>query len=198
MTSNAQRHVARESLIAKVKRRLVRSAVSRWRKVVKPKHVVFSFEGEMRPSHRPDVRVDRYASEDEVASEFIETIRGRQGDRGLATLRAEFGRGSVLWVGWCGDSPATFLWTRRGDGFNRWFVSLESNDIVTFAMVTLPAHRGKGLAPFMMKHVIHAERGPGGRAMIDCAVWNKPSIRAISKAGYRPIAMMKPLPPESI
>lgn len=180
--------------LRRVVARIRREARSCWRRIVRSKHLVFEFSGTIDPIARDDLRIDRYEAEGRVDLAFIGMLGDRQGDAGLATMRAEFRRGSVLWIAWRDGEPAAFLWTRRGDRFKQWFVPLEPADIVTFAMVTLPQHRGIGIAPTMMRHVIHLERGRGGRAMIDCAQWNKPSIRAIEKVGYRRFGMMKPLP----
>lgn len=196
MGKRDSKNLSRPAVVQRVINRIHRRFRSRWRRIVKAKHIVFAFAGEVEPTDRADLRITRYDTESNLDPLFLDAIDKRQGAKGRLRIRSAFGRGSVLWVGYRDQLPAVFLWTRRGDRFDHWFIPLEPEDIVTFAMVTLPEHRGVGLAPTMMRHVIAVERGPGGRALIDSAVWNKPSIRAIEKVGYRPIGRMKPLPPE--
>lgn len=102
--------------------------------------------------------------------------------------RRELAENAVLWIASMDGYVASFLFTRKGQYFKNWFLELRPDDVVLFRMRTTENYRGRGLAPSLMRHAMHNCVAPPARAFIDCRTYNKPSIRAIQKAGFQCVA----------
>ena len=171
--------------------------VERYRRWFQNRNHVFRHSGPYEAVADGAVRFVRYAEHRAVPAEVLAVIKRHGGERALGKDRAEMQCGAALWVAFIGDEVAGTSMSRRGRDFRSWFVPLADEDIVIFRNRTYPEHRGKGVCPRMMRHIMHTELAEGGMAYVDCRVYNKPSIRSIEKAGFELMATMKPITREA-
>jgi RimJ/RimL family protein N-acetyltransferase len=137
---------------------------------------------------RPDYVIQRVPSRSELnPALFNELPRMMEREEALRLDRL-FEEGAILWVGRFKGQLANVGWSRTGDRVRLWFFPLAPHWVVLSHFLTLPAFRGRGLYPHMMRHIV-AELAAGGcnRFFIDCADWNLPSVQGIRKAGFKQI-----------
>ncbi|MBK9118912.1 MAG: hypothetical protein IPM18_04810 [Phycisphaerales bacterium] len=165
-----------------------------WRRIFQHRNHVFVFEGPLPPTSRLEhLRVVRVASMAALPDELRDDLVEFQGPRVFESLAWEFERGGVLWLGVQDGRIATVSMSRRGCHFVRWFVPLDAEDLVIFRNKTRPEFRGQRLNPALMFAALATELRAGGRAFIDCKVYNHASIRSIERSGFRRIATLPPL-----
>ena len=89
-------------------------------------------------------------------------------------------RGSIVHATWCTTSAA---WTRE----LRAHLAPPPRDAYVYESLTLPAVRGQGVYPFALS-AIAADLGRSGIGQVWVAVEasNRPSLRAVEKAGFEP------------
>jgi RimJ/RimL family protein N-acetyltransferase len=138
-----------------------------------------------------DLRIERYERVEDVPPEVLSALSGYASGKEFEWDAREIRDHAVYWVGYLDGQVVGTRMSRRGQYFRSWFVPLEKNDIVIFRGRTLPPFRGRGISAVMLRYIISREVAAGGRAFTDCDVYNKPSIRAIGKAGFRRIATKK-------
>lgn len=172
------------SLLARVGRRLAAAFNAAFRR----KNHVFRFEGPPAPVGVP-VEVERYDRPESVP----EDARAALGERAWTQDAWELKEGAVLWVGRCEGIVASAWMSRPGERFRAWFVPLAPKDIVLFRGRTFPEQRGRGVSPAVMREIVARELPPGAQAYVDVSIHNRPSIRAVEKAGFRRIATLKPV-----
>lgn len=195
--------MAMTAMIARIRRVLRRRGIVAtgaaacrvaWRRAFQNKNYVFMHSGNVNPL-RPqiDFRIERYTAMSEIPEHALAAFVSDEGQGFIETATVELTRGAVLWIGYISDKPAARQWTVEGSRIPRWFVPIETDDLVIFNTVTLPEYRGLGISPAMMLHIISAK--PAGRAKVyvDCKVWNRAAIRGIEKAGFTRIATLSSL-----
>ena len=166
-----------------------------WRHLARNRQYVFAYQEGAPTLPGPDsLRVERYVREQDIPKEYTEQLVAEGISLLLPTWRRGFARHGVLWLGLIDGHVVAHQWTRLGMHIPRWYIPLRDEDVVIFAVGTLPRWRGRGICPAMMRHIIASEARGQGRAWVDCSEWNAPSIRAIEKAGFRRFAVKKPLP----
>lgn len=176
-----------------------REWVQVWRRLFRNRHHVYIWDETCAPpAEVSGLSVVGCECEADLPEDFLRILEQRQGQRGLDTLRNEFRKRSILWLGTVDDEPVGYIWTRRGSGYSRWFIPLNDDDLVLFAMVTMPDWRGRGIAPALVRNLFSNRPSEESKLYGDIPVWNKASIRVSEKAGFRRFATMKPIPEDSV
>ncbi len=154
---------------------------------------VFVHRGPFPPEHRDDCAFHRFDRFDDVPQDVRDAVVAYRDASQLEMDAKEIRDGATMWGASCDGVLASVVFTRRGRDFRRWFLPLRPDDVVVFRLRTYPAFRGRGLAPSLMRQALHEYMQEGNDAYIDCRVYNKPSIRSITKTGFQRIATMKPI-----
>ncbi|MGB3808232.1 MAG: GNAT family N-acetyltransferase [Erythrobacter sp.] len=92
------------------------------------------------------------------------------------------------------DKVLCYLLARTGATIDEWFIDLEADDAVLFSVVTHPGARGERLAGRLTASVARRYVANGGRALLDCAVWNVSAHKAFEAAGFE-LLRPEPFPP---
>ncbi len=166
-----------------------------WRRLARNRNHVFVYEGPVGAAAMPEgLIVTRYTCLEEIPGQVLEGLIGFRGQHYPECVRQELTGNAVLWVGMINDEVVASQMTKLGHHIQKWFVPLDSRDLVIFGGSTEPTYFGRGIMPAMIQdHMANEIRG-GGRAFADCKVWNKAAIRCIEKVGFRRLVTMKPLP----
>lgn len=180
---------AKSGLAEKIRRRLVRY----YRKWFKSRNHIFMHRGPFAVFAGPACDFFSYDKFDDIPKPVLDVFERNDGKKSLEIDRQEMGQAAVMWLAFFDSKPAGILFTRRGRDFKKWFVDLAEQDIVLFRMHTYPEFRGRGIAPALMSYAMSQSLGEGGRAYIDCSVFNSSSRRSIEKAGFSLVATMKPI-----
>lgn len=136
-------------------------------------------------------RYDRFPDNlDEVLNGTTDELRAQI----VSSMRREFPRGGVLWVGKIDGSVAAVRWSKYGSSLRKWYIPLNSDDVILFGAVTFEAYKGRGIHSTMIRHVIENEP-QAGRFLCDIHNWNTISQRNWAKAGFRPILPDLPIQP---
>ncbi|MBI4566712.1 MAG: GNAT family N-acetyltransferase [Planctomycetes bacterium] len=179
----------KRALLSRAWRRLANVFNQTFRK----RNHVYVFDA-LAPAPAPvELHVERYVDVEDVPSRVPEALRNYARRSPWEGDVEELRMGAVYWVGYDEGEVACTCMSRRGIQFRRWFVPLEPSDLVIIRGRTLPALRGRGLFPALMREIVRRELRAGGRAYADCRVYNSASMRAIEKAGFRRIATLKAL-----
>ena len=72
------------------------------------------------------------------------------------------------------------------------------DDLVFLRAYTAPIARGRGVFPALMLHAIEHDLVEDAQSYADAKVYNKPSLRAMRKAGFVQVATRKPLRREEV
>jgi ribosomal protein S18 acetylase RimI-like enzyme len=188
----------KRSIFARGLRKLQQILRGAWRRIAQSKnHVFVRHRGGTMPPLPAGLAIHRFDQERDIPPRWLEFIRARKGEGYLQIMRQEFAEHGVLWLAIMDEQVAAYQWSRLGRYTPRWFVAVADNDVLIFATVTMEGFRGRGIGPAMMCHIINSETALCGEAYVDCAVWNRPAIRFIEKAGFHRIATLTPLPPRS-
>lgn len=164
-----------------------------WNQLLGNRRFVFVHDKPLDHFKLPDgMVVKRYERQSDLPPDELQKTLDELGpDYVFNWLETEFTNKGVFWQLFVDGECAAREWTRRGDHFNKWFVQLKDEDIVIFAVSTFPEWRGRGLCSLLTKCVITQERCRTGRAYIDVLRWNRASVRAFKKAGFKYIGSMK-------
>ncbi len=176
---------------------LTRKAIDRllryYRKWFRNWNHIFVHKGPFEPLRSIACEFVRYAHFEELPDHVRAAIAHYGGRKILKMDQQEMEQSADIWIAIIDQQLAGVLFTRKGKKFRRWFVEIKDDDMVIFRMRTYPAFRGRGVAPSLMRYAMHHSLQGGHKAYIDCRVYNKPSIRAIQKAGFKQFATMKPI-----
>lgn len=136
------------------------------------------------PSHRSDATfrsatpADAGAYARDIATDSERTFRARLSDATRCYLVES--RGRLLHASWVTTDSA---WTAELDAS----VTPPAGDAYIYESFTRPETRGRGIYPFALDNICAVLTGRGiERAWIAVEATNAPSVRAISKAGFRP------------
>lgn len=180
--------------ILQLKGRLAWHTLRLTRRVLFHRNYVYQYDANSSVPTRPEgLVIARYTEYSDIPTAVVHSLVRFRGDRHPATIGEELSDGAVLWVASHSGEVVASQFTRTGEHFVEWFVSLEDHDLVVFGSGTSPAARGQGIMPYMMYDHVRQELRGEGRAFVDCRIWNKPAIRCIEKAGFRRIATCRPL-----
>jgi ribosomal protein S18 acetylase RimI-like enzyme len=109
-----------------------------------------------------------------------------------APVLERFATGSLCYVGWVNDAIATYGWVSVG---KEWIselglhIEMASDDVYIWDCATLPAYRGRGLYPALLRHIALQLRAEGlHRVWIGADTENIASQKGFARAGFRPIA----------
>lgn len=136
----------------------------------------------------------RYDDADAVPPDILDKMRETDAERSVqAYLYHIRHKGSVLWVAVRNGTVCSTWLSRQGRHIPRWFIPLQPDDLLLYRGKTAAAARGKGFSPAMTQYIIAHEPGATGSAYADCRIYNHPSIRCLTKAGFRIIGRMRPI-----
>lgn len=162
-------------------REIYRSYFCQW-------NYVFEHPGPFIPETRSDCIFRKFETIEGIPASIIDAIVSDGGDHRLTMDRQELSENATMWVAIVDGRLASTVFTRRSCFFKRWFLPLSKADVVVFRLQTHADFRGRGLAPSLIRHCLHQQMKPEGRAYIDCRTYNKPSIRCIEKSGFVRVA----------
>lgn len=140
------------------------------------------------------VTIERFAHVDAIPGEMLAKMRAVDSDVSVEAYRHEMRhKGSVLWVALRDGEVIGTRLSRRGRHIPVWFIPLQPDDLLLYRGKTTPACRGQGLSPAMMQYIIDRELSDSCSAYSDCRIYNHPSIRSLSKAGFRIVGKLRPI-----
>lgn len=157
------------------------------------RNYIFMKSGPFEPAFNSPCEFARYDSFENIPDFVKESIVLNEGEKRLGSDRFEMNHGAIMWVGFINGNLATCILTRFGKYFKSWFVDLDATDIVYIAGRTYPSYRGRGILSMLILHSMYNLLNNGGNAYLDVNMNNMSSIRAIQKAGFTEIALMKPI-----
>jgi GNAT superfamily N-acetyltransferase len=103
-------------------------------------------------------------------------------------IRERFQKGGTLWLALSAKELAGFGWTIVGRTITPHYFSLGSNDVHLFDFLVFPEHRGRGVNPALVTHILNQMYTEGrSRAYIESAEWNRPQLISLSKTGFQVI-----------
>jgi hypothetical protein len=137
--------------------------------------------------------VQAYHSIEEIPVGFVNDLASEHGSELLPELVSTFGGGATLFLVLYDGRPASMLWAKRGRFVKRWYLPLADTDVVLYGWHTSPQYRGLNLIGLAMESAIGCFAAQTERFLADVKIWNKPSIRAMEKAGFRFVLRAKPL-----
>jgi len=106
--------------------------------------------------------------------------------KGKVTAEQMLAWGWRLWVGFRNHELAIVGWTRSHEQSRDFFFPLSGSSALVWYTETLAPHRGRGLMPLMLDHMVDTLRKEGiTRAYATCATYNQASRRGIEKAHFK-------------
>ena len=138
-----------------------------------------------------EITIKSFEKIESIPKEAFNKMKEELGDTTKDWLNAEFREGSILWLLFVNNEFAVRQFIRYGKYFNTWFLPLNEKDFVFMAAGTFPEYRGKSLNPILKRYIMHNEMKNGGKAYVDCKVWNKSAISALKKNNFRYLKTMK-------
>jgi hypothetical protein len=126
-----------------------------------------------RPSH-----AESYARQ--IGTDSVSSFRKRLSDRTRCYFLVQ-SQDSIVHATWCTTAAA---WTKEIDAY----LAPPSGDAYLYESFTLPQMRGKGLYPFALNSIAaDLSREHVGRMWVAVEAGNRPSIRAITRAGFKEV-----------
>ena len=165
---------------------LVHSTKKVWRRLFQNRSHVFSFviPGNAPASHS-NLKITRYTTIADIPTSITSQLTKSFGEEYLRITDRELSLCAHLYVVTAGQELVAVQRSRLGRHVQRWYVKLDSDDLVIFGGKTVPAYRGRGVMPWLIQHQAVQHGKPGGTAWADCKVWNTPARHAIENAGFR-------------
>ena len=178
-------------LFHKVGNKLFVTIRALFRKLFFNKYIFYKYdktflEKEMQSS----IEIDHYRFEsiNDIPKDFARQLSDPDMERGndyWKIVEKEFNKGCIFWLSTNKDGElACSQWSRRGKTIKKWHIPLKDEDIVIFGGVVRVKWRGKRILPLQLQYIINIENNKGGDAYCDIVEWNKPSIKACTKAGF--------------
>jgi hypothetical protein len=175
----------------------MQAAWAAWNRVANHEQLVYELPRERAVEFQataPDsARVERFMSIDHIPDGVLVELTNELGDHLPAQIEATFRSGATLFLVLYQGRAASILWAKRGAAGRRWYLPLHSSDVVLYGWHTYPEYRGLNLIGLAMQSAIACFSATTDRFLADVKVWNKPSIRAMEKAGFRMVLKTKPL-----
>lgn len=98
---------------------------------------------------------------------------------------ARFQAGAELWLARAGGVLAGFGWSIRGLTMEPHFFPLSPDDVHLFDFFVFPEFRGRNINVALVWEILRMFGQEGAhRAHIECAMWNTPQIRSLSKTPF--------------
>ena len=173
------------------------AARAAWNRVANHQQLVYELPRqravEFHAAAPDSARVETYTSIGQIPGSVLADLENELGEQLLAQLEDTFRSGSTLFLVLYKGRAASILWARRGAPERRWYLPLGSSDVVLYGWHTSPEYRGLNLIGLAMQTAIAVGSATTDRFLADVKVWNKPSIRAMEKAGFRMVLKTKPL-----
>ena len=148
--------------------------------------------GEELAAPPTDVEVLRFDSPDQLPQSMLEELVAGDTSTFASRMNEEFSEGGVLWIARIDRRVAGYQWSRNGKLVENWHFDLDDRDTVIYSTVTLHEFRGRGVARAVMGAICRDEVASGGRACVDCMVWNTPAVRFIQRTGFTKVAEARP------
>jgi ribosomal protein S18 acetylase RimI-like enzyme len=110
----------------------------------------------------------------------------------LRNIEERFEKGASLWLIRYGDRIVAYGWTLRGRTIEPNYFPLGPDDVHFFDFHVYPAHRGRGLNPLLVKHILSSvARETDGRAFIEVAEWNRQQLASLKKTPFRRLGLVR-------
>jgi ribosomal protein S18 acetylase RimI-like enzyme len=126
---------------------------------------------------------------DDLPTSFWLALEAAQPNTSREKFISPFAERGLLWIGIFGEAPVCYAWSTRGRDLKEWYVPLQPDDIVIFAVVTWPGYRGIGLARNIVQHIARVEGNDGVGVYLDTKEWNLSAQRSFERAGFRRVAV---------
>ena len=185
---------SRAPLVTRVSRRLLVI----YRRLFCQQNYIFRHSGPFDAPELPQCTFASHTSDSEIPQSIIDDIIASRPEKSFDVDNDELRNHATLWVALVNGRVGSFFYTRKGSHFRKWFLPLSPDDVVVFRMRTPDQHRGRGYAPALLRHALSQIIIDGAWAHIDCRTYNKPSIKAIEKAGFVRVAKMRTLRPHEV
>jgi len=114
-----------------------------------------------------------------------------------ATVRARRRAGHRPYVAWLDGTPVAYGWSagrRASIGEIGVRLALRPGAHYLWDFATLPAWRGRGVYPALLRAIVAHETPEAERFLIGHRASNLTSRRGIEKAGFRELGMLRPRP----
>ena len=172
----------------KVRQQGIWHSIVRLRQKLWPLQVSYVYSTKTYTDYRSQITnlaVHRYGSIGDIDGSTAKMILDSQGEFFVRHIRRVFTEGMTLWVGSIEGWLVSVCWSRTGFFPKRYFVPLTASDATVFGCFVVPAFRGMGIYPTMLKRIVNFCLSEGKQnVFIDSKSWNKASIRGIEKAGF--------------
>jgi len=146
------------------------------------------------PVNTPNLpRVERVTSYGELSQQDWKDITSfwnpKLADR---NIKERFQRGASLWLIRSQDRLAGYGWTLKGRTMEPYFFPLAPEDVHLFDFHVFAQHRGQGLNPALVNHILHDLATTGrGRAFIEAGEWNEAQLSSLRKTPFCRLGMAK-------
>ena len=143
------------------------------------------------------LEVERYDKREAVSPDFREALKmaikkkymqEKYVDYYLEKSFQLFIIGGVLWAAKYKKRLASYVWTVRGSYPTGFMFPIGSRDADLASGYTFPEYRGLGILPELYRYIFWQLGNEGVQRLFALVyVWNKPSIRALDKAGFEKV-----------
>lgn len=168
-----------------------------WNRVARHRQLIYELPREVANQFHAEApasaRVYRYRSIEEIPDDLVNHLTSEHGMHLVPELVGTFKSGATLFLVVYDNRPVSMLWAKRGTSIKRWYLPLGESDVVLYGWHTSPEYRGLNLIGLAMETAIGGFSAQTERFLADVKIWNKPSIRAMEKAGFRFVSKAKPL-----
>lgn len=104
-------------------------------------------------------------------------------------ITARFEAGAELWLAKASSGLAGFGWSIRGPAIEPHFFPLLPDDLHLFDFYVFPEFRGRNINVALLRELLVRAGQEGAHcAHIECAMWNTPQIRSLSKTPFHKYA----------
>jgi Acetyltransferase (GNAT) family len=141
----------------------------------------------------PGFQVRCSSDTNDIPTNFWSALQAAQPNTTREEFIVPFAERSLLWIGAYGDAPVCYAWSTHGRDLKEWYIPLQPDDIVIFAVVTWPGSRGIGLARNIVQHIALVEGNDSVHIYLDTKEWNLSAQRSFERAGFRRVAVKPPL-----
>lgn len=130
--------------------------------------------------------VERKRSQEEIDVQDLQRITNFWNPRlSLHRLGERFEAGATLWLIRSEGELAGFGWTLVGRTMGPHYLPLGANDVHLFDFLIYPEHRGKGINPKVVTHILNQLAQEGrARAYIEATEWNHPQLTSLNKTAF--------------
>ena len=148
------------------------------------------------PAELPSfLAVERKQSSAELDPIDLEAMTGFWNSKlAQRNVKERFEKGASLWLIKSEGRLAGYGWTLRGRTIEPHYFPIGQDDAHLFDFHVFPQHRGRGMNPFLVDHILRGLATEGvARALIEAAEWNHPQLSSLRKTRFRTLGYARKL-----